>query len=36
MPSPSFNINARWARAAQLMEAKGVDALFFLKPANLA
>jgi Xaa-Pro aminopeptidase len=34
-PSP-FNITARWARAAELMEAKGVDALFLMKPANLA
>ena len=36
MPSPSFNIKVRWSRAAQLMEAEGVDALFLMKPANLA
>jgi Xaa-Pro aminopeptidase len=34
--SPSFDIGARWARAAELMEAKGIDALFLMKPANLA
>ena len=36
MPSSLFNINGRWGRAAQLMEAQGVDALFLMKPANLA
>ncbi len=36
MSSPSFNIKGRWARAVQLMEAQGVDALFLMKPANLA
>jgi Xaa-Pro aminopeptidase len=36
MDSPSFNFKARWTRAASLMEAQGVDALFLMKPANLA
>ena len=30
-----FDYRARWARAATLMEAQGVDALFVMKPANL-
>ncbi len=36
MASSTFDFKARWARAAQLMEAKGIDALFLRKPANLA
>jgi len=36
MSSPAFDFKARWARAASLMEAKGVDALVLMKPANLA
>lgn len=36
MHSPSFDMKARWGRAAQLMEARGIDALFLMKPANLA
>ena len=36
MPTPSFDFKARWARAASSMEAHGVDALFVMKPANLA
>lgn len=31
-----FDITARWRRAASLMEAAGIDALFLMKPANLA
>jgi Xaa-Pro dipeptidase len=34
--SPSFDIRARWSRAAELMQAKDIDALFLMKPANLA
>lgn len=34
--TPPFNIRARWTRAAGLMDVKGVDALFLMKPANLA
>lgn len=33
---PAFDFKSRWARAASLMEAQGVDALFLMKPANLA
>ncbi len=36
MDAPPFDIKARWARAAQLMETRGIDALFLMKPANLA
>jgi len=36
MDSSSFDFGARWARAASLMEGRGVDALFLMKPANLA
>ena len=36
MDTPSFNFKARWTRAASLMEAQGIDALFLMKPANLA
>ncbi len=36
MDRPSFDFKARWARAASLMEAQGIDALFLMKPANLA
>lgn len=36
MNRPSFDFKARWARAASLMEARGIDALFLMKPANLA
>jgi len=36
MDTPSFNFKARWTRAASLMEARGIDALFLMKPANLA
>lgn len=32
----SFDFKARWVRAAQLMQERGVDALFLMKPANLA
>lgn len=31
-----FDFRARWARAASLMDAGGVDAMFVMKPANLA
>src|SRR5512134_3537003 len=36
MNSPTFDFEARWKRAAALMERDGVDALFLMKPANLA
>ncbi len=36
MSMPSFDFKARWARAAELMEAHRIDALFLMKPANLA
>lgn len=36
MSAPSFDFKSRWARAASLMEAHGIDALFLMKPANLA
>jgi Xaa-Pro aminopeptidase len=36
MTAPSFDFKARWARAASSMQAHGVDALFMMKPANLA
>jgi len=36
MTVPSFDFKARWARAASSMQAHGVDALFVMKPANLA
>ena len=36
MTAPSFDFKSRWARAASLMERHGVDALFLMKPANLA
>jgi len=36
MTAPSFDFKARWVRAASGMQAHGVDALFVMKPANLA
>src|SRR5574342_866485 len=36
MSEAAFDYKARWARAASLMETHGVDALFLMKPANLA
>src|SRR5512144_1337399 len=36
MTIPSFDFQARWVRAASSMQAHGVDALFVMKPANLA
>lgn len=36
MTAPSFDFKSRWARAASLMERAGIDALFLMKPANLA
>jgi len=36
MAAPRFDIKTRWARAAELMEAQGIDAIFLMKPANLA
>ena len=36
MTAPSFDFTARWVRAASSMQAHGVDALFVMKPANLA
>ncbi len=35
MEAPPFDIKARWVRAAELMEARGIDAIFLMKPANL-
>ncbi len=36
MGAPLFDIEARWVRAASLMERHGIDALCLMKPANLA
>ena len=36
MNTPTFDYKARWKRAAALMERDGIDALFLMKPANLA
>ncbi len=36
MDRPPFDFKARWARATSLMEARGIDARFLIKPANLA
>lgn len=36
MTVPFFDFKARWARAASSMQAHGIDALFVMKPANLA
>ena len=36
MDAPRFDIKSRWVRAASLMERHGIDALFLMKPANLA
>jgi Xaa-Pro dipeptidase len=36
MKSSTFDYEARWTRAAALMERDGIDALFLMKPANLA
>ena len=36
MTAPSFDFKSRWNRAASLMERHGGDALFLMKPANLA
>jgi Xaa-Pro dipeptidase len=36
MNAPSFDFKSRWAHAASLMEANGIDGLFMMKPANLA
>jgi Xaa-Pro aminopeptidase len=36
MGTPSFDYKGRWTRAGVLMEAAGVDAVFVMKPANLA
>ena len=36
MSATKFDFRARWARASSLMEAGGVDAMFVMKPANLA
>ena len=32
----AFDFKARWQRAARLMKERGIDALFLMKPANLA
>ena len=36
MGTPPPGIKSRWTRAAALMEQHGMDALFLMKPANLA
>lgn len=36
MPNLPFDFKARWTRAARLMKERGIDALFLMKPANLA
>ena len=36
MAAPLFDFASRWVSAAALMERHGVDALFLMKPANLA
>jgi len=36
MSNPTFDYPSRWQRAATLMERDGIDALFLMKPANLA
>jgi Xaa-Pro aminopeptidase len=36
MATLQFDIKARWKRAATLMRERGIDALFLMKPANLA
>ena len=36
MNHPAFDYKTRWTRAAALMERDGIDALFLMKPANLA
>ncbi len=36
MNDRTFDYRARWRRAADLMQRHGVDALFLMKPANLA
>lgn len=32
----AFDFRSRWQRAARLMQERGIDALFLMKPANLA
>jgi Xaa-Pro aminopeptidase len=36
MSNQRFDYQSRWQRAATLMERDGIDALFLMKPANLA
>ncbi len=36
MSPPWFDFKSRWTRAAAGMKAHGIDALFVMKPANLA
>jgi Xaa-Pro aminopeptidase len=36
MAPPSFDFRSRWTRAAGIMAARGIDAVFLMKPANLA
>ena len=36
MGAASFDFKSRWARAATLMEREEIDAIFLMKPANLA
>jgi Xaa-Pro aminopeptidase len=36
MVTPAFDFKARWGRAVRLMKERGIDALFLMKPANLA
>jgi hypothetical protein len=36
MGAPSFDFQSRWSRAASAMKAHGIDALFVMRPADLA
>jgi Xaa-Pro aminopeptidase len=36
MSNPTFDYQSRWKQAVALMERDGIDALFLMKPANLA
>lgn len=36
MATSAFDYQVRWDRAARLMKARGIDALFLMKPSNLA
>jgi Xaa-Pro aminopeptidase len=36
MTTPVFDFKGRWEHATRLMQERGIDALFLMKPANLA